>query len=404
MHTRYFKSFLVIFSIIIFLGPGIGFRMVHAARMPGDDTITSWVNNSLNEDPRIVSTNINVKTYKGIVTLSGSVKNLAEKKFADLEAKKIQGVLGVINELAVIPIVRFDTDIAHDIQRRLINNAFIKAKGLDIAVSKGNVTISGTVPSRAEHVEAELLASEVRGVKSVINNLTIESPSKRSDQDIKKDIISSMNRDVYLSGLPISVDVKDGVVTLNGSVGNAYEKKIARDTAFWVGNVKKVQNNLEVKWQEEEGAKEKPLSPPDDQLEETIRLEFNEDSRLAPLKITIEALSEHVTLCGSVPSYYQKQIAEEDAQDVIGVSGVTNLLTVNAAERDDDAIRDDVKFEIKTDYALNFYEIDVNVKNGFVTLSGTVNSLYEKKRARIIASRVLGVKDVINNIVANKES
>jgi osmotically-inducible protein OsmY len=372
--------------------------------MPGDDRITPWVNNALNEDPRIVSTDINVKTYKGIVTLSGSVKNLAEKKYAELEAKKIQGVLGVINELVVTPIVRFDTDIAHDIQRRIINNAFIKAKGLDISVSKGNVKISGTVSSRAEHVEVELLASEVRGVKSVTNNIMIETPSNRSDQDIKKDIISSLNRDVYLSELPISVDVRDGIVTLNGSVGNAYEKKIARDTAFWVGNVKKVQNNLDVNWQEEEGAREKTSSQSDDQLKETIRLEFNEDSRLAPLNIKIEAISGHITIRGSVPSYYQKQVAEEDARDVIGVLKITNLLTVNAAERDDDAIRDDVEFEIKSDYSLNFYEIGVSVKNGFVTLSGNVNNLYERKRARIIASRVIGVRDVINNIVANSES
>ncbi|MGA1838987.1 MAG: BON domain-containing protein [bacterium] len=404
MHIRHLKSILVIFAIITFSGTRTGFKIVHAAEMPGDDEITSWVSNALNEDPRIVSTDIDVKTYKGIVTLSGSVKNLAEKKYTDLEAKKIQGVLGVINELIVTPIVRFDTDIAHDIQRRLINNAFIKAKGLDIGVSEGNVKISGIVSSRAEHAEAELLVSEVRGVKSVINNLTIESFSKRSDQDIKKDIISSIKRNVYLSELPISVDVKDGIVTLNGSVGNAYEKKIARDTAFWVGDVKKVQNNLDVKWQEEEGAREKPSSPSDDELKETIRLEFNEDSRLAPLKITIEALSGHVTIRGSVPSYYQKQIAEEDVRDVIGVSGVTNLLTVNAAERDDDAIRDDVEFEIKTDYTLYLLEINVSIKNRIVTLSGTVNNLYEKERAGIIASRVLGVKDVMNEIIYKSES
>jgi osmotically-inducible protein OsmY len=200
------------------------------------------------------------------------------------------------------------------------------------------------------------------------------------------------------------VDVKDGVVTLNGSVGNSFQKKIARDTAFWVGNVKKVENNIEVKWQEEEGIREQSPKPSDDQLKETLRLEFNEDSRLAPLKIAIEALSGHITLSGSVPSYYQKQIAEQDARDVIGVSGVTNLLAVNAAERDDDAIRDDIEFEIKTDYALNAYQISVNIKDGDVTLSGIVNSLYDKTRARIIASRVLGVKDVLNNIVVKKGS
>ncbi|MGA1792006.1 MAG: BON domain-containing protein [bacterium] len=403
MNTRYSEYLLVIFAVIALSCARTALRTACAAEMPRDQVITSWVDHALNEDPLIVSTDIHISTYKGIVTLSGSVKTLAEKRYADLEAKKIQGVLGVINELVVNPTARFDTDIAHDIRRRLINNAFIKAKGLDIHVSDGHATISGTVSSRAESAEAELLASEVRGVKSVVNNLTIAFPSKRADQVIKKDVISSMDRDVYLSGLPISVDVKDGVVTLNGSVGNAFQKKIARDKAFRVGNVKEVENNLQVKWQEEEGVREElPPRPSDDQLKGTLRLEFNEDPRLAPLKIMIEALSGHITLRGSVPSYYQKRIAEQDAKDVIGVSGVTNLLQVDAAERDDDAIRDDVVFEIKTDYALNAYEIDVGVKDGFVTLAGVVNSLYDKTRARIIASRVIGVRDVVNNIVVNQ--
>ena len=96
--------------------------------------------------------------------------------------------------------------------------------------------------------------------------------------------------------------------------------------------------------------------------------------------------------------------AEEDAHDVIGVSRVTNLLTVKAAGRDDDAIRDDLQFEFRSDYALNIYAIRVSVKDGFVTLSGIVNSIYDKKRAGIIASRVLGVKDVVNNIVVSSGS
>ncbi|MGA1845232.1 MAG: BON domain-containing protein [bacterium] len=404
MNKKYSKSLIAFVAVAAILGFMVLFQGVHAAEKPSDEVVTSWVREALGHDPHIVSTDIDVRTFKGIVTLSGSVTSLAEKRYAELEAKKIQGVLGVINEIVVAPDVRFDTDIAHDIRHRVINNAFIKAKGLDINVSDGHVTISGTVSSRAESKEIELLASEVRGAKSIINDLRIEFPSHRSDQDIEKDVISSMSRDVYLNGLSISVGVKDGVVTLNGSVDNAYQKKIAGDVALWVGNVKGIENNLAVKWQDEEAVKEGPPSISDDQLTETLRLEFNEDTRLAPLNITIEASAGHITLRGSVPSYFQKRVAGEDARDVIGVSGVTNLLTVKAAGRDDDAIRDDLQFEYKSDYALNIYAIDVSVKDGFVTLSGIVNSIYDKKRAGIIASRVLGVKDVVNNIAVSSGS
>lgn len=64
-----------------------------------DETITFWVKETLREDPRIVISKINLSTQSGIVTLTVQVPNLSSKEYADLEAKKIRGVRGVINKL-----------------------------------------------------------------------------------------------------------------------------------------------------------------------------------------------------------------------------------------------------------------------------------------------------------------
>ena len=138
--------------------------------------------------------------------------------------------------------------------------------------------------------------------------------------------------------------------------------------------------------------------PSDDKLKEDVRLELNEDERLDSLNIKIDALSGHVMLRGSVPTYYQKRIAEQDTRNSVGVGWVTNLLSVNAAWREDNAIRDDVEFEISTDYALSPDDISVRVRNGLVTLSGHVNNFYQKAHAADVASRVLGVREVIDQI------
>ena len=400
MKTNFLKSGVAIFTIMIALCCIMISHVSYAANMPSDDNITFWVREALREDPRITS-NISVNTYKGIVKLNGSVRNLAEKKYAELEASKIQGVMGTINELAVKPSFRFDADIFLEVWRRLFNSTFVKPKGLDVSLDDGVVTLSGKVESWAEFKEAELLASEVRGVRSVTNNITVEFPSKQSDQDIRNDVISSISRDVYLTGLPISVDVKEGVVTLTGSVGNAYQKKLAGDVILWVSNVKKVDNKLDVKWWKNEGVRKKISLPSDDKLKEDVRLELNEDERLDPLEINIDASSGHVTIRGSVPTYYQKTIAEQDTHNVVGVAWVTNLLLVNPAWREDAAIRDDVVFEIRTDYALSPDDIYVRVRDGVVTLSGNVNNFYEKSHAAAIASRILGVREVINTIKVN---
>jgi len=66
--------------------------------------------------------------------------------------------------------------------------------------------------------------------------------------------------------------------------------------------------------------------------------------------------------------------------------------------RSDERIKDDVNDRLTDDYALDASEIDVQVNNGEVTLSGTVDSRYEKRRAEDVAESVSGVKNVENRL------
>ena len=66
--------------------------------------------------------------------------------------------------------------------------------------------------------------------------------------------------------------------------------------------------------------------------------------------------------------------------------------------RSDDAIRDDVLFEIKWDPKIVSSDIAVAVKDGVVTLSGFVSSYWEKDAAEKAAKRVYGVRGLANTI------
>ena len=66
--------------------------------------------------------------------------------------------------------------------------------------------------------------------------------------------------------------------------------------------------------------------------------------------------------------------------------------------RSDDAIRDDVLFEIKWDPKIVSSDIAVAVKDGVVTLSGFVPSYWEKDAAEKAAKRVYGVRGLANTI------
>jgi osmotically-inducible protein OsmY len=371
--------------------------LVRAASIPDSD-ITYWVKEALRQDARVDASEITVSTKEGIVTLSGSVNNIAAKKYADLEAKKIDGVLGVINEIVVSPTWRSDTDIRNAVRRRILNSAVIESEGISVMCLDDKVTLSGKVKSYAEKKEAELLASEVRGVKEVTNNIMTEWETQRSDQEIKNDAVAALERDVYLNALPITVSVKDRVITLEGTVGSAYEKDRAENDIQWISNVKSIDNKLKVEWWEKRGVREKRSLPSDADLKKTVKDALDQDIRIDASDISVNVSYGQVILNGSVYSHYEKRIAEQDARDVVGVGWVTNNLFARVDKREDWAVRDDVKFNLDTDAITEGFDIGVKVKDGVVTLTGNVHNWYERYHAEEVASRVKGVKNVINQI------
>ena len=375
---------------------------IAAAGKVADNDITYWVRDALRNDERVDGSRITVTTENGIVTLSGNLDNLAAKNYADMEAKKIRGVLGVLNKLVVEPTWRSDTDIRYAVRRRILNSALIESGGIRVASVDGKVTLSGEVASWTERDEAGLLASEVRGVKEVQNGITIQwSKTRRSDQEIKDDVVATLERDVYLSGLPITVSVKDGVVTLTGSVGSGYEKDRARSHVPWMDSIKDVRNELKVERWEDRGVRSHKLYPSDDELKRAVRDQLDQDTRVDASEMTVRASYGHVTLDGSVNGHYQKRIAEQDANDVVGVGRVTNNLVVRVESREDWLIQDDVDFNLNTDYTLEGLGIKTSVKDGVVTLSGKVYTLYQKSHAKDVAARVRGVKKVVDRLTAD---
>ena len=131
---------------------------------------------------------------------------------------------------------------------------------------------------------------------------------------------------------------------------------------------------------------------------------FRSDTRLNASDISIKVSYGSVTLDGSVYSHYEKRIAEQDASDVVGVGWVTNNLFAGVDKREDWAVRDDVKFNLDTDAATEGFDIDAKVKDDIVTLSGSVHTWYERSHAEDVASRVKGVKKVIDRITIYRET
>jgi len=378
-----------------------GLLVAAGTERPSDATIWHWVKSALQDDPRLATVNVSLDVVDGIVTLTGVVGNLAEKQYALRESQKIYGVRGVVEKLYIEPGFRTDVEIGEDIRMRLVGSSPIPIRLLGVAVAKGEVTLTGEVRSAAQREEAWLLAAEVRGVRAVHNKLMVSGPRTRPDSEIRQDILDSLQRDVYLTGLPITVSVADGIATLSGEVGNAYERLRAVDKTRMINNVRDVHNTITVRSWEQRGVRKAAPRPDASALEKAVHDELEVDSRIPMENIRVETGPQSVTLRGIVPMLQQKRMAEQDAMNVVGVRSVTNLLEVETEWRDDNDLLRDVQTAIDSDDLLNGQDIRVRVRDGLLTLSGTVTTPFRKYHAEEVALRIRGLRGFVNAIMVD---
>mgnify|MGYP001340692723 FL=1 len=115
------------------------------------------------------------------VYLYGKVVNGINKKSAERDVKKIDGVDRVINKIEILPPSRFDDSIRYRTLRTLSSRGgslyryFLgNNPSVRIIVDRGRVTLEGVVSSQGDSNLANILANQVAGVFSVTNNLKVE--------------------------------------------------------------------------------------------------------------------------------------------------------------------------------------------------------------------------------------
>ncbi|MFP4397431.1 MAG: BON domain-containing protein [Desulfonatronovibrio sp.] len=144
--------------------------------MPTDAELLSAIESKLFRNPDINIADLNIQVQAGEVVLKGTVDAYWKKVHAEKLASSEPGVVVIKNHLAIVPTRDFvDQDIAEDIIRALESRSVVSANNINVKVSNGEVTLSGTVPDWSARQAAYESAAFTSGVVNVENNITISS-------------------------------------------------------------------------------------------------------------------------------------------------------------------------------------------------------------------------------------
>ena len=366
-----------------------------------DSGITSVVEDGLTHEKGVVPNDVDVSTSQGIVTLSGSVDNLLAKKRAVKIAEGIRGVLGVIDRTTVTPVSRPDGDIRKDIQAALLQDPATESNQVTVAVQDAFATLTGSVGSYAEKQLAARIAEGVKGVKEVDNNVTINYLATRTDAEIAADVKARFQWDIWINGGQINPVVKDGKVTLTGTIGSAISEDRAVDDA-WVNGVTSVDySGLKIDPQAHSVAHQEftDATRSDSEIKLAVQASLHLDPRVKAFSPDVTVEGGVVILGGNVGNLKAKTSAEQDAINIAGVEGVDNYLKVRPNGRPTDAqMENELKAALFWDPLVDSSTITVAVINRVAYLSGGVDSSFQKTEAQDVASRTKGVLVIRNHL------
>jgi len=358
------------------------------------EPLAAAVEGALRVDSQVDSSEITVTSVDGQVTLGGTVEALWQKLRAEEIASGVTGVLGVTNEIAVVPTEDvLDEVIAQDVVEAIDRNANVDVDSVDVTVDYGYVTLTGTVSDWVARDAAYQAAINTLGVKGVSEQLIVESGIEPmyTDSEIAMAVRDQLGWDDQVDAAGVTVEVVDGEVTLMGTVSSYSAKLAAESDALMIEGVVSVDNELVVE----------PVEPITNDVFLATRaenvLDWNPDVQVENLGI--EVIAGVATLEGQVDALWEKDRAEELVMDIEGMIGVINKIAVVPTENIlDESIAEDIVEAIDRNIHVNVDNVTVSVDQGTVTLNGDVPTITAKNAAFDAALNTAGVRAVINNL------
>jgi hyperosmotically inducible protein len=266
-----------------------------------------------------------------IVLIAGGVWTYSSRRAA-----------GVRDTLRLVKDTSQDTATTTKVKTALLLSKHVSAFDARVATARGEVTLTGEVPTEEVRGLAAAIARDTSGVSTVQNNLTVNpgvaaNPEAASigdrvaDLEIKTLVTDHLARATELQNEHITVQVSKRRVSLDGTVDSPAQRRAADRIALLVPGVLELASNLTVT-----NATGNPESAPesaDNRLARRVEFELYATKAVALKDVQIRSQDGAVFLSGKVGSRAERLLAERVTQSVEGVKKVVNNLSASEEPR-----------------------------------------------------------------------
>lgn len=202
--------------------------------------------------------NVQVSVHNGLVKLTGTVEVVDTKYQATQRVQRVKGVVAVENDIQAggpaIPDAELQQKVLKAVQFDRTGWPSAPFNAISVSVRNGVVTLGGHAYGPVDADSAVATASNIKGVRDVINDIQVDPVSPMDDRirfAVYRAVygFSSLNRYAIDPVQPIRISVQHGNVTLYGVVDSQSDKDVAGIRANSVPGVFHVTNNLQVRGQ-----------------------------------------------------------------------------------------------------------------------------------------------------------